>query len=49
MDSEYQPINIAEDAEGILRGHSEALGLDICVLDELDLRIYDPAQRRVVC
>ena len=27
----------------ILRGHSEVLGLDICVMDELEFRLYDPA------
>lgn len=41
VDGEYQPIDVAEGADGILRGHSEALGLDICVLDELELRLYD--------
>lgn len=43
VDGEYQPIDVAEDADGILRGRSEVLGLDICVLAELELRIYDPA------
>ena len=40
---EYRPIEVAEGADGILRGHSETLGLDICVLGELQLRLYDPA------
>ena len=43
VDGEYQTFDVAEDADGILRGRSDVLGLDICVLDELELRIYDPA------
>ena len=39
---EYLPIPVDEDADGILRGHSEVLGLDICVLPDLVLRLYDP-------
>ena len=39
----YEPIAIAEDASAILRGHSDVLGLDICVLPGLQLRLYDPA------
>ena len=38
----YQPIEVAEDGDGILRGYSDALGLDICVLPDLELRLYDP-------
>lgn len=41
VDGEYRPMEIAEDTDGILRGHSEVLGLDICVLGELELRLYD--------
>ena len=40
---EYRAIEVAEDADGILRGHSEVLGLDICVLDDLELRLHDSA------
>ena len=43
VDSEYQPILIAPDDAGILRGHSAVLGLDVCVRPELELRLYDPA------
>ncbi len=43
VDGEYRAIEVAEDSDGILRGRSEVLGLDICVLEELELRIYDPA------
>ena len=42
VDGVYQPIEVAEDADGILRGYSDALGLDICVLPDLELRLYDP-------
>ena len=40
---EYRPIAIAPDADGVLRGRSGVLGLDICVRPELDLRLFDPA------
>ena len=43
VDGEYRAIEVAEDADGILRGHSDVLGLDICVLDDLEFRLYDPA------
>ena len=42
VDGEYQPIPITTDVDGILRGHSEVLGLDICVKPGLELRLYDP-------
>ena len=42
VNGEYQPIPITTDADGILRGHSEVLGLDICVKPGLELRLYDP-------
>ena len=40
----YEPIPVAEDADGILRGYSAQLGLDICVRDDL-LKLYDPISR----
>ena len=40
----YEPIPVFEDADGILRGYSALLGLDICVRDDL-LRLYDPINR----
>ena len=52
VDGEYEPIAVETDADGILRGHSDVLGLDLCVRqgDEefegrvlLVLRLYDPA------
>ncbi len=39
---EYQPLPVDRDATGILRGHSELLGLDLCVVGT-ELRLYDPA------
>ncbi|MXY45776.1 MAG: Uma2 family endonuclease [Chloroflexi bacterium] len=41
VDGVYQPIEVTEDTDGILRGHSDTLGLDICVLPDLELRLYD--------
>ena len=52
VSGEYEPIAVETDADGILRGHSDVLGLDLCVRqgDEefegralLVLRLYDPA------
>ena len=39
---EYQPISLETDSEGILRGRSDVLGLDICARPGLQLRLYDP-------
>ncbi len=39
---EYQPIPLETDGDGILRGRSEVLGLDICARPGLELRLYDP-------
>ena len=38
----YQPIPVARDRAGILRGYSAILGLDICLLDGPELKLYDP-------
>ena len=40
---EYRPLPLHTDADGILRGHSALLGLDICVRPGLELRLYDPS------
>ncbi len=42
-DGIYREQPLYNDAAGILRGHSAVLGLDICVLPGLELRLYDPA------
>ena len=38
---EYRPLPVARDDAGYLRGHSELLGLDLCV-EGSELRLYDP-------
>lgn len=43
VNGEYQPIEVDTDENGVLRGHSDALSLDICARGELELRLYDPA------
>ena len=40
---EYREIALETDADGILRGHSAVLGLDLCVLPDGNLHLYDPA------
>ncbi|MCY4631395.1 MAG: Uma2 family endonuclease [bacterium] len=37
-----RPIAVTADADGTLRGHSDALGLDLCWRDG-ELRLFDPA------
>ena len=39
---EYAPIETTTGPDGVIRGHSTILGLDIC-WDNLKLRFYDPA------
>ena len=43
VDGEYREIALETDANGILRGHSAVLGLDLCVLPDGNLHFYDPA------
>ncbi len=42
----YREIPLATGADGILRGHSPVLGLDLCVLPGGSLRLYDPDTRQ---
>lgn len=42
---EYTPIETTTGPDGVIRGHSTILGLDIC-WDNLKLRFYDPAAER---
>lgn len=42
VDGEYLPIPVADDADETLRGYSGVLGLDICVHEDLELRLYNP-------
>ncbi len=44
VDGVYQAITVPEDDAGMLRGHSAILGLDFCVLSDLELRLYDPTR-----
>ena len=41
VDGEYCRMPLSHD-DGTLRGYSEVLGLDFCVLPGLELRLYDP-------
>ena len=41
-DGEYEPIEIGADDDGILRGYSEVLELDVCQRPDGDLRLFDP-------
>ena len=41
-DGEYREHGLTTDADGVLRGYSAMLGLEICVAPDLKLRLYDP-------
>lgn len=45
-DGRYSPIELTTGSDGILRGHSPVLGLDVCVLPDGDMRFYHPASRQ---
>ena len=38
----YQPISLETDGDGILRGRSDVVTLDICARPGPELRLYDP-------
>ena len=40
-DGEYRPIEVVRDANGVVRGYSPRLGLELC-WDDGKLRFYDP-------
>ena len=42
----YNPIDLISSSEGILRGHSTVLGLDICALPDGNMRFYDPVSEQ---
>ena len=42
---EYEPLDVSESG-GILRGYSRALGLDLCVREGGELRLYDPVSQQ---
>ncbi len=41
-DGEYTAIELISGSDGILRGHSTVLGLDVCALPDGNMRFYDP-------
>ena len=43
--TEYREQPLTTDDDGIQRGYSAVLELDVCVTPELELRLYDPAAR----
>ena len=45
-DGEYSAIELTTGREGILKGHSSVLGLDICALPDGNMRFYDPVSRQ---
>jgi len=46
VDGEYRPLPLQRNADGMLWSRSALLGLDICVLPGLELRLYDPEARQ---
>ena len=45
-DGEYRQIPLEMEGDGIMRGHSAVLALDICVRPGLELRLHDPESRQ---
>ena len=45
VDGEYQPLTVSETGEGMYRGHSEVLNLDLC-WEHGQFRWYDPVSQR---
>ena len=43
VNGEYIRMEVRRGADGTLRGHSEFLGLDLCVRPDGQIRLYDPA------
>ena len=46
VDCEYVAIDVATNGDGIIRGHSAVLGLDVCALPDGDMRFYDPVSQQ---
>ena len=46
IEGEYHLIPLETDADGVLWGRSDVLGLDICALPGQELRLYDPEARQ---
>ena len=45
VDGRYAPIEVSTDESGVRRGHSATLGLDICVRQDGEFRLYDPVSQ----
>ena len=45
VNGRYEPIPLHTDRDGILRGRSDELNLDFCVLPSGELRLWDPETR----
>ena len=46
-DGQYRPVELSQDPDGTIRGHSQLLGLDIYATPgEGRLRLYDPVEER---
>ena len=43
VDGAYRSLDVHTDDSGDLRGHSPSLGLDLCVRENNELRLFDPA------
>lgn len=46
VNGEYSAMELTTGSEGILRGHSPVLGLDVCALPNGDMRFYDPVSQQ---
>ena len=46
VDGGYNALELASGSEGVLRGHSTVLGLDICAMPDGSMRFYDPASEQ---
>ena len=46
VDGEYSAMELTTGSEGILRGHSLVLGLDVCAFPDGSMRFYDPVSEQ---
>ena len=46
VDGEYTTIELNTSGDGILRGHSTVLALDLCALPDGNMRLYDPVSEQ---
>ena len=46
VDGEYIQIGLSSGGDGIHRGHSAVLGLDVCALPDGSMRFYDPVSEQ---